>query len=105
VRAANSTGGCHFPAQASVTPWVNITGKGLYTLLVVDPDAPKVNASAPAGEWCIPPFSRSATRVFALFLLPQLYPSSLESRRPWLATCAVPVWLQKSPRTTAFCVQ
>ena len=39
-------------AQAAVTPWVNITGKGLYTLLVVDPDAAKGNASAPAGEWC-----------------------------------------------------
>ncbi len=32
---------------------MNITGKGLYTLLVVDPDAAKGNASAPAGEWCV----------------------------------------------------
>ena len=49
--------------QASVTPWVNITGKGLYTLLVVDPDASKGNASAPAGEWCAPRMRLTVAKV------------------------------------------
>ena len=53
VPAVNGAADMHDPPQAAVTPWVNITGKGLYTLLVVDPDAAKGNVSAPVGEWYV----------------------------------------------------